>query len=208
MKTTTATEIGHRRGPGRPRGIGIESRVLAATVALLLETRPGTVLTISAIVERSGVSRAALYRRWSSREDLIVSALDSVRSDLVVADTGDPLADIIAAYTLDLAAVPDGFERLLRTRLILALEDPRIQRAYWQAHVSRRRVPVAAALRRGVAQGIVRSDLDTDAVLDLISGVHYYQLVVRGDSIAHPETQRRVHEAIRVVWRGVLAESE
>ena len=191
---------GEPRRPGRPRAAGLEEQVIAGTVQLLLET--GGSPTITAIVERSGVSRAALYRRWSSRDEIVASALDSVRSPIVVPDSGDLLADLIATYT----GYPDhdrvDFERLIRRRLVLGLEDPDLQRLYWNAHVSRRRVPVAAALRRGIAAGLVRADTDVDVVIDLIAGAFYYQLVVRGDSTS-AASQLRVREAIALVWRGL-----
>ncbi len=196
------------RRPGRPRAEDIDDRLIAATVELLIESEDGAPLTVAAIVARSGVSRAALYRRWMSREELIAAALDSVRSDVQMLDTGDLLADIITAYTIDLTSTPRGFDQLLRKRLVLALEDRELQLTYWRAHVSRRRVPVAAALRRGIDSGLLRTDLDIDAALDLIAGVYYYQMVVRGERTTDPETQRRVHDAIRMLWRGMLADRE
>jgi hypothetical protein len=78
---TDRTEVLTDRRPGRPRDTSLESTVLSATADLLLE-RDTKDVTIAAITERSGVSRAAVYRRWSSREELLAAALDSVRSSI------------------------------------------------------------------------------------------------------------------------------
>ncbi|WP_104081997.1 TetR/AcrR family transcriptional regulator [Cryobacterium sp. Y11] len=190
----------HRR-PGRPRDTSLDELVLAATVELLLDKVGGSP-SITAIVDRSGVSRAALYRRWGSREEIVAAALDSVRSPIVVTETSDLLADLIATYTSYPDNDPTNFERLIRRRLVLGLEDPALQRIYWNAHVSRRRIPVAAALRRGIEAGLVRVDANVDVAIDLIAGAFYYQLVVRGDS-SSAASQLRVREAITMVWRGI-----
>ena len=85
------------RRPGRPRDTSLEAAVLSATVDLLLEGDTKDV-TISAITERSGVSRAAVYRRWASREELLAAALDSVRSDVELIPGATSLETILNSY--------------------------------------------------------------------------------------------------------------
>jgi AcrR family transcriptional regulator len=194
-----------RRRPGRPRGEHLDDRVLTATLELLLAHDDIASVTISAVIERSGVSRAAIYRRWESREALIAVALDSTRAPVIVPDSGNLREDLIAAYMPDPAEMDPGTAVLIRKRLIVALQDPQMQHAYWREHVSRRREPVAAAIRRAQALGKVRADVDIEATIDLIAGVQYYQLVVRGADPVSPETRRRVSSAISTVWRGMTA---
>ena len=71
--------------------------------------------------------------------------------------------------------------------------------------MSRRRVPVEAALRRGIERGILREDLDVEACFDAMAGVAYYQLVVRGARFDEPGSQARMKAALDVIWRGMLA---
>ncbi|MGO1548018.1 MAG: hypothetical protein ACTHXL_11755, partial [Microbacterium gubbeenense] len=40
----------------------------------------------------------------------------------------------------------------------------------------------------------------------LINGVFYYQIVVRGASMADPDTLARCREAFEVAWRGMSAD--
>ncbi len=115
--------------PGRPRRGEIDAAVIAATVELVLEAaRPGDV-TISSIVERSGSSRAAIYRRWRSREELVAAALDSVRTPVVVRDSGDLLADLLSVYRPTAGVDVTAFDRLLRRRLVLERNPPRPRHA-------------------------------------------------------------------------------
>ena len=63
-----------RRPRGRPRTDSIDRAVLDATTQLLHEVGArGT--TIAAIAARSGCSKASIYRRWPSRDSIVLDAL-------------------------------------------------------------------------------------------------------------------------------------
>jgi AcrR family transcriptional regulator len=70
-------ELDHR-GPGRPRDESADSSILAAAVGLLQEGGSEH-LTVSAVVARSGVARATVYRRFPTRELLLAGAIRAVK---------------------------------------------------------------------------------------------------------------------------------
>lgn len=191
------------RGPGRPRIEGLDERVLDAVIRLV---ERGDEVTVTGVVDESGVSRAAIYRRWPSMTDLIAAALDRGREPYVIPTDGDLLAAVLDTF-LDEAptAVRQDAEDRFRLRMRLAMADRRVQQAYWRSHVARRRGAMAAVLREGVARGELRDDIEVEACIDLINGVVYYQLVVRGASLDDDDTRARCREAIRTVWRGMSA---
>jgi AcrR family transcriptional regulator len=192
-----------RRGPGRPRNEDIDHQVLTAVLALIDEEED---VTAACIVERSGVSRAALYRRWPSLTTLIAAALDvgrevppSIPSD---GNLREAILDSILGASLD-SGQADYPEERFRHRIRLAMADRTLQKAYWSSHVSRRRAPIVDALRAGIERGDFRADLDPEACFDLIAGVFYYQFVVRGDRLDDPSTLARCRAAVGVAWRGM-----
>ncbi|MGH8964117.1 MAG: helix-turn-helix domain-containing protein, partial [Actinomycetes bacterium] len=63
----------HRKGPRR-RGEKLHSALYAATLAELVEVGYAE-LTMNAVARRAGASKGSLYRRWSSRAELVVEAL-------------------------------------------------------------------------------------------------------------------------------------
>ncbi|WP_407319606.1 TetR/AcrR family transcriptional regulator [Isoptericola halotolerans] len=192
------------RRPGRPRAAGHDERILTAAVALLDR---GEDITVSRVVEVSGVSRAAIYRRWPSLPDLVAAALDQGREPYEISTEGDLLENLLAA--LSPTAHPAGRdypERRFRLRLRLAMSDRRIAQAYWRSHVARRRSALVAVLRAGIDRGELRDDLDVESSIDLVNGVFYYQYVVRGVSLTDPDAIERCREAVRTAWRGMLAE--
>src|SRR3954470_12330232 len=89
-----ATE-GAQRAPGRPRSARADQAIVDATLTMLSEEGYRS-LSMEAVAARAGVGKATLYRRWSSKEQLVVDAIaqvqetpvplrgKSVRDDLVV----------------------------------------------------------------------------------------------------------------------------
>ena len=193
-----------RRGPGRPRAEGHDERIVAAAVRLV---ERGEEVTVTRVVELSGVSRAAIYRRWPSMTDLVAAALDSGREPYVIPLDGDLLENLLEAFTPAAHAAGRHYpEERFRLRLRLAMTDRKLAQAYWRSHVARRRGGLVAVLRAGIDRGVLRPDLDVDACIDLVNGVFYYQYVVRGVRLDDPEAVARCREAIRVAWRGMLAQ--
>lgn len=193
-----------RRGPGRPRAAGHDERILEAALTLIDRGDP---VTVSALVEASGVSRAALYRRWPSLTDLVAAALDHGRANFEIPIDGDLRQNLIDAYfTNQRRSRGENYsDRRFRLRMHLVMGDRELQRAYWRSHVTGRRAGVERVLRAGVERGILRSDLDIDASIDLINGVFYYQGFVRGVGMGDPEALARCRAAFETAWRGMLA---
>ncbi|WP_258070589.1 TetR/AcrR family transcriptional regulator [Pseudoclavibacter sp. AY1F1] len=195
-----------RRGPGRPRTEELDGQILAATLAII---DADEAVTVSRVVDRSGVSRAALYRRWPSMTTLIAAALDVGRTmPAPLANAEDLRAGMFeflmgASAELDETSYPD---QRFRQRIRLVMSDRALQQAYWESHVSVRRSPIEDALRAGVAAGSLRADLDVEACFDLIAGIFYYQLVVRGDRFDNPAARARCRAGLEVAWRGMTSD--
>lgn len=205
MTDGTAASAGTAlRGPGRPRKPEHDERVLDAVVALI---DAGLPITVSAVVERSGVSRAAIYRRWPRMTDLVAAALDRGRAPVSLDLSGDIREAILVGIFGDHRAARgnDYPDRRFRARMQLTTGNPELQRAYWTSHVRRRRTVMIAALAEAVRRGELRDDLDLEACLDLINGVFYYQIVVRGVWTDEPGAMDRCRNAFDVAWRGMSA---
>lgn len=194
-----------RRGPGRPRDEDLDEQIIAATLGLIDAEEQ---VTVTEIVARSGVSRAALYRRWPSLTTLIAAALDVGRVVPAELTVGSDLRGAVfeALMGADAVAVAVGYpEARFRQRVRLVMGDRSLQKAYWTSHVVRRRAPLERALREGIDRGVLRPDLDVEACFDAIAGVAYYQLVVRGDPLQGAATRARMRAAFDVIWAGMVA---
>ena len=192
------------RKPGRPRNADHDDKILDAVVAMVDRDDP---ITVTSVVEASGVSRAALYRRWSSMTELVATALDRGRSRVTL-DLTKPVKEAIVEVLFDdmqRTRWENYSDRRFRKRIQLVMASPDLQEAYWQSHVHRHRTAFAQALQLGIERGQLRADLDVDAAIDSINGVFSYQLVARGETLDKPETHRRGREAFEICWRGMQA---
>lgn len=121
------------QGPGRPRQPDIDERLLAATRALLAEVGYAR-LTVDAVAGRAGAGKAAIYRRYASRTELIYAALFADpallhRSDVV--DTGSLAGDLSAeaADLLSLFGDPVAQAAMPGLLVDLAADQALIERA-------------------------------------------------------------------------------
>ncbi|MDQ1289759.1 MAG: hypothetical protein QG622_3325 [Actinomycetota bacterium] len=66
-----------RRGAGRPRDPGLESRALAAALQVFGE-RGWSGMTIDEVATTAGVGKSSLYLRWKNKTELLADALGQV----------------------------------------------------------------------------------------------------------------------------------
>jgi AcrR family transcriptional regulator len=87
----------HSGGKTRRRGEALENALLDAAWAELQATGYAG-LTIEAVADRAGTSRAVVYRRWRNRADLVISAMRRHRPMLSgeIPDTGTLRGDVLA----------------------------------------------------------------------------------------------------------------
>ncbi len=117
-----------RRGAGldRSRDVAIRGAVLKV---LAEDGYPG--LTMDAVAMAAGVGRATIYRRWASKEDLLVSAIEDTSVDtLAVPDTGtvrDDLVHLLRSLA-DVLAGPGGDAN--RALLGVLPNEPALAEAY------------------------------------------------------------------------------
>ena len=88
-----------------PRVVSTRARVLEATMDLLVELGIRRI-TMTAIVERSGVSKATFYRHWTSLEDVVYDAVAAgiwppgeATLDPPTSDQLHEAADAVASHT-------------------------------------------------------------------------------------------------------------
>lgn len=157
------------RGAGRPRDPRIEQALLAAVRELLAEGGYAAV-TVAAVADRAGTTKAALYRRWPALPHLIHEAAfpDELATDFVLsADLGADLADVVRG-TRDTLCSPIG---------AAALPGLLAEVGTWpdlHAAMMRRFAGVFSALgdrlRVAVAAGEAHPDARADDILRLAIG--------------------------------------
>jgi AcrR family transcriptional regulator len=97
-------------------------QAIAAAVLEVLARDGYAGLTMDGVATAAGVGKATIYRRWSSKSDLLLSVMDVMGEQIVAPDTGSLRGDMVALLDaiLELIEGPDG--RATRA-LMGALQD-------------------------------------------------------------------------------------
>ncbi len=156
-------------GRGRLPGVERKAQIIAATLRLVAQHGLAGA-SMSRIAEEVGISNAALYRHFDSREDILIAAHD-VLIDRVYAWLNSPRA----------TDVMDRLHELGRTHAQVFSQDiegfnaPMFQFITWipkdrihERVVRKRREMLrwyTGLIEEGKSQGTIRADIDTDLIV-------------------------------------------
>src|SRR5215472_5411156 len=165
-----------RRRPGG-RSARVQAAVFEATFQLL-EERGYEGLSMASIAERAGVHETSLYRRWKTKEQLILDALTvRVAEEIPAPDTGTLRTDLVAVLqSLRLTLQSRRGQALLQIA-VATLHVPEL-RALRQEHWRRRRARLQILFDRAIARGELSPQVDCQVLLETLSGIMYMRLFV------------------------------
>lgn len=160
-----------KKAVGRPRDESAHRRIIDATLALLNDEGM-TGLSIEGIAARAGVSKATIYRRWDSKEDLLVDAVAAVVDfSLAVSETGVVRADLIAAVHGMRSFVTDTRAGEVFPWLVGEIANgTKIGKKYASVVVIPRRRMIGELITRAVERGELRSGIDVSTAVDSLIG--------------------------------------
>lgn len=156
------------RRPGRPRSAAADAAILTATLEQLSQVGYGG-LSVEAVAASAGVGKATVYRRWRSKDSLVVDALARLDEPVEPPASGsvrDELVALVEAVWRRSSSSLAG--RILPRLLAEASEHPDLMRRYREQVILPRRERMAGAIGRGMAEGSLREDLDVELTIDLL----------------------------------------
>jgi len=173
-----ATNDPEARPPGRPRSERARRAILQSANELL-EGEGFAAVTVEAIAERAGVSKATVYRWWPNKAAVVMDGfLSTVSSEVPFPHTGQAREDI----RLHMRRLTEAFGgKMGRTVAALIAEgqsDPELAEALRSRWLSVRRAEVKEILELGIERGELRDDLDPEVAVDILYGPIYYRMLV------------------------------
>jgi AcrR family transcriptional regulator len=163
----------------------VTDAITEATFAELAETGYAR-MSMEAIARRAGVGKAALYRRWSSKQEMVAELIRNA-----VEDTLPPIPATGALHT-DLREVLGTIRAQLAHPVVRSIAPGLLAEA---SHTSTfadmlytsvappRRAAGRAVLQAAIDRGELPADLDTELALDLlIAPLIFRVLIVDGNS--------------------------
>lgn len=167
-------------GAGRPRDPRIDAAILAATADLLVEIGYANI-TMAAIADRAGTTKTALYRRWSSKAEIVHEAAFPAAPTALQMPAGDIAADIHAM----IAAARDVFVSPLVRAALPGLIADMAADAELNARVMARFGDVFEVIRLRIAdavdRGEVHPDVDPTRLVEIIGGTTLLRLLLQPD---------------------------
>jgi AcrR family transcriptional regulator len=187
------------RRPGRPRSERAEQAIIDATIEALGECGIGGV-HCEDVAARAGVGKATLYRRWAGKEDLLIAAFAAMKHPLPQPRCESVREDLIVLLT-GIAADADDPRFAQQYALLHGAEEryPRLVARYKEEVVEPRRDLVRAVLRRGVETGELRSDIDIEVAMLLLTGA----VMARGKHDPTPAVSGFVDRAVDELLQGI-----
>lgn len=168
---------------GRPRDPDMDQVILRATIELLSEV--GYVhVTVAEVARRAGVSKPAIYRRWSKKSQLVVEAMVTQMRPGKDNASGSAAGDL-RALTEQLIDVLTGtaLGRVLPGLVAEMVSDPELAASYRDLIIRPNQRQWRAAVERGIASGELSEETDVDFVLNALAGPLYFCLLITGDPI-------------------------
>ncbi|TCO55222.1 TetR/AcrR family transcriptional regulator [Actinocrispum wychmicini] len=160
-------------------------------------------LTMEGVARRAGVSKPTLYRRWSTKEQMVLAIVNEVAIGAAdLPDTGTLHSDL-RAY---LKATAEGVTHPLAARIIpdllaQAMRIPALADALQNGIGRGRRAKAAEILGRAIDRGELPADLDIELALDLAIAPLFWRLLLGGDPAA-PDYLDKVTDMLVTAFGG------
>lgn len=190
------------RRRGRPRNEACGAEILSATLDLVAEVGIAG-LTVDAVAQRAGVGKATIYRRWASKEALMLDAWAAAAATPDVPDTGSLREDLRALFLGNQHPLRDEtMQRVFPQMIAAAKVNPEVGEAY-RTFIAERRRPLQTVLQRAIDRGELPADVDRQLVHDLLVAPLTFRFLVTDAPVDDPV----IEEIIDVVLSGVAARS-
>lgn len=161
---------------GRPRDAAREEALLAATVEVLDELGYEA-LTVDAVARRAHASKATMYRRWPSKEDLLCAALlNAARGAVPLPDTGCLTDDLRQMLRAGARALQSHRHRITAIAAAVAAR-PDLADSFDRVFLTGRRDAARTLYQRAVERGELAPGADLDLLVEAAPALLLHRVV-------------------------------
>jgi len=179
-----------RRGPSRK----LDAAIAEATLRLLGSAGPGGV-SIDAVAREVGCSRSSIYRRYPSKESLILAAtVERFGPRDSGAQDGRQLESVIRNRAASLRE--PAFVLAWTVLMDETIRGTDLGKRYFEEAFGPLRLERAEFLSRAVANGEIRPDVDLDLLLDIVTGTLLFR------AVHHPKLETDLPEKLMAILAG------
>lgn len=194
----TQAQLCEQKRAGRPRCPLAHHNILCAAQELL-EEKGYAELTIEGVAARAGVAKTTIYRRWSSKADLVMEAFLLAITPASPPDTGSLREDLRRQLQLLVKVLNGPLGRTVAALVGGGQVDEGLTKEFRRHYQAVRSAEIEQLVKRGIARGEIRADVNVEVLIDALYGPLYYRLLLRHA----PLTARYAEELVELVLSGL-----
>jgi AcrR family transcriptional regulator len=183
MAALTTTDIPRPSRGGRPRDPSRDGVIRAAILRLLADVGYGA-LTMDAVASEAGVGKATIYRRWRTKQDLVVDTISDLnRAEAAPPDTGSVEGDLreMMHQMVALITGPTGAATL--SLLSTMPHQPALAEAFRNGPLAVWRESYDRIWERAEQRGEVRPGLSRSIVAETTSALLVQRWLLTGEPV-------------------------
>lgn len=140
-------------------------------------------LSMEAVARRAGVGKAAVYRRWSGKEAMLLDVLGAGLEFAGAPDTGSLKGDLVHYVRQAIAILRRPLMSRIMPHLYAAMNaDSSFGRLVRSTIQPVKRDRAGEIIRRAIGRGELDAEIDMELAFDILAGPLYWRLVVtRGE---------------------------
>lgn len=176
----------------RKRGAALEDAIHDAVFAELAEVGYAA-FTIEAVAVRAQTGKASIYRRWETKQDLVLDAFvarfggpGDILSELL-ADSEATTRDLLVRLATRICDVSNEAGEVIRAVACEATRDAGLAAAVEQKVHRPKHTAFVELLGRGVARGEVRPEAVCGVYADVLPAMLTYRMVLNNQQVSPSE---------------------
>jgi len=157
-------------------------------------------LTVSKVAARARASKSTIYRRWPTKEHLVIEAFNRWPA-LTPHDRGDVMSDLLNLYRQFLRILHRPPSNAIMPTLVAERAHNPALAAVFDPLMQRRRDPVRVVLERAMERGELPKTTDVELAVDALMGVTVLRMYFIPGNLSIPA----IREFLSVLLRGLGA---
>jgi AcrR family transcriptional regulator len=183
MPALSATEIPRPSRGGRPRDPSRDGVIRAAILRLLADVGYGA-LTMDAVASEAGVGKATIYRRWRTKQDLVVDTISDLnRAGAAAPNTGSVETDLREMMHQMVAVISGPTGAATLSLLSTMPHQPALAEAFRQGPLAVWRESFDVIWQQAEQRGEVRPGLSGSIVAETTSALMVQRWLLTGEPV-------------------------
>ena len=153
-------------------------------------------LTMDAVAARAHAGKTTIYRRWQSKAELVVDALNGLKGEHDIPDTGSLRQDL-HGLAADITNAETHVGALTVGLVNALVHDAELRRVFQNKFIAPRIAAFRIVFERAVTRGEMPAGRDLDLLARLFPALGLQQLVMSGEL---PDTRSALHIMDEIVY--------